>query len=206
MGYNSPLNGAVIEVEPTDFLDRLPVYDSSMPTWERLNQLRNVINAFNYVPYSLAFPFGATTGLTFSGLATKEGSLQVPPNSFLLGISGYGSTDWANATPAEDGPGFRFSVTDKGSGVGIAERGFVYHKLITGLQQFGVNSQWARAGFDPIQGPYWLDAPLVITEPGQVQIAMTNLSSSSMLGQVAFHFAYPANNVSLNTPRIKPSN
>ncbi len=196
----------VVEILPTDWLDSLPVYDTYGANSRRLDMLRQIIDSFNYAPFTLAYPFGSSGALTFAGFATKEGSLQVPAGSYLLGITGYSTSTPSGATPTEQGPGFRFSITDKGSGLGIAERSFIFYKNLSGMGQYGYAQQWLLNNQLPTVGPYWLDAPFIITNPGQVQIAITNLSASTMTGQIAFHFAYPVNNVSMNTPTIKPTN
>lgn len=205
------LANVVYPIEPTAYLDELPAYNTCFGNIQRLNQLRKIIDSFNYAPYSLAFPFGPTTGLVFGAMATKEGSLQIPPGSFLLGISGFCTT--TTLVSGELSGSFRFSVTDKGSGLGLTERGFVFYRNQAGgsfgnlpingpTNVSGNSAQYFRAGIAQV---YWLDAPLVITNPGQVQVAMTNLLGSSLTAQIALHFAYPVNNVSVNTPTIKPA-
>lgn len=205
------LANTVYPIESTDYLDRLPVYDTCFGNSQRLNQLRKIIDSFNYSPYTLAFPFGPTTGLVFGAMATKEGSLQIPVGSFLLGISGMCLTSVADPFSGRTGS-FRFSITDKGSGLGLTERGFTFYRNLSGgglaaLPMDGPSNitlnfaEYFRGGISQV---YWLDAPLVITNPGQVQVAMTNLLGSSLTAQIALHFAYPVNNVSVNTPAIKP--
>jgi hypothetical protein len=206
------LANVVYPIDPTAYLDEFPAYNTCFGNIQRLNQLRKIIDSFNYAPYSLAFPFGPTSGLVFGAMATKEGSLQIPPGSFLLGISGICLTDVTNPFSGRTGS-FRFSVTDKGSGLGLTERGFVFYRNLSGggLAALPMNgpsnvtanfSEYFRGGIAQV---YWLDSPLVITNPGQVQVAMTNLLGSSLTAQMALHFAYPVNNVSVNTPTIKPA-
>jgi hypothetical protein len=205
------LADVVYEVDSTEYLDRLSAYDTCSGNANRLTQLRKIIDSFNYAPYSLAFPFGPTTGLVFGAMATKEGSLQIPPGSFLLGITGCCYTNISDPTTNLTGS-FRFSVTDKGSGLGLTERGFVFYRNLSGESgnRFPVNGPSNQASITPFSENraaqvYWLDSPLVITNPGQVQVAMTNLLGSSLTAQIALHFAYPVNNVSVNTPTIKPA-
>ena len=204
------LVNVVYPIGSTDYLDALGAYDTCPGNMARLGQLRKIIDSFNYAPYSLAFPFGPSIGLVFGAMATKEGSLQIPEGSFLLGISGFCTT--TNLVSGELSGSFRLSVTDKGSGLGLTERGFIFYRNqaggsygnlpIDGPSDISTNYlQFFRAGIAQV---YWLDAPLVITKPGQVQIAMTNLNGASLTAQIALHFAYPINNVSVNTPTIKP--
>lgn len=204
------LANVVYDMAPDEYLNALPAYDTCPGNSNRLNQLRKITDSFNYAPYTLAFPFGPTTGLVFGALATKEGSLQIPVGSFLLGISGFCTT---TTMPGGEGSGsFRYSVTDKGSGLGLTERGFIPYRNQSGgsfgaapvngpINISGNFQQYFRAGIAQV---YWLDAPLVITSPGQVQVAMSNLGNSSLTAQIAMHFAYPVNNVSVNTPTIRP--
>lgn len=204
------LANTVYDMASDEYLNALPAYDTCPGNYSRLDQLRKITESFNYAPYSLAFPFGPTTGLVFGALATKEGSLQIPAGSFLLGISGCCYTNFTNPATNQSGS-FRFSVTDKGSGLGLTERGFVFYRNLSGESGgvFPVNGPSNQSSVTPFaenRGAqvYWLDSPLVITNPGQVQVAMTNLLGSSLTAQIALHFAYPVNNVSVNTPTIRP--
>lgn len=206
------LANVVYDMASDEYLNALPAYDTCPGNSNRLNQLRKITDSFNYAPYTLAFPFGPTTGLVFGALATKEGSLQIPEGSFLLGISGFCTT--TTLPGGEVSGSFRFSVTDKGSGLGLTERGFIFYRNQSGgsfgRPELAMNgptnitsnfTQYFRAGIAQV---YWLDSPLVITKPGQVQVAVTNLLGSSLTAQIALHFAYPVNNVSVNTPTIRP--
>lgn len=209
MGEDYNLAHTVYELEPNEFIDRIPVYDTYGPNWDRLDQARMITEAFNYAPYTLCYPFGPTSGLTFGALATKEGSLQIAAGAFLIGISGFSSvSSIATASPTDNGAGFRFSVTDKGSGVGVAERSFIFDRLLAGVGRTP-NPELNDAFVSPYSKmgafPYWLDAPMLITKPGQVQVAITNLAGASAFIQLALHFAYPINNSSVNTPQIKPA-
>ena len=200
------LANVVYDMTPDEYLNALPAYDTCPGNSNRLNQLRKITESFNYAPYSLAFPFGPTTGLAFGAFATKEGSLQIPEGSFLLGISGYCTTVVTDPFFNLEGS-FRFSVTDKGSGLGLTERGFIFYRNMSG--EATANMPFPGPEYNPypqvmLAQVYWLDSPLVITKPGQVQVAMTNLLGSSLTAQIALHFAYPVNNVSVNTPTIRP--
>lgn len=204
------LANVVYDMTPDEYLNALPAYDTCPGNSNRLEQLRKITDSFNYAPYTLAFPFGPTTGLSFGALATKEGSLQIPVGSFLLGISGFCTT--TNIPSGEGNSSFRFSVTDKGSGLGLTERGFIFYRNQSGGSFGGVplngpsniSANYQKYLVAGIAQVYWLDSPLVITSPGQVQVAMTNLGNSSLLAQIALHFAFPVNNVSVNTPTIRP--
>jgi hypothetical protein len=207
---DSPLNGVVYEIGSSDYLDRLPAYDTYTPNVVRLNGVRMILDAFNYAPYSMAFPYGNTSGLTFGAFDTKNGSLQIPPNSFLMGISGFCCTTITDPTTNTSGS-FRFAVTDKGSGLGLTERSFVFYRNLSGesgarLPVNGPNLQSGQFPFAQTRPAqiYWLDSPLIITRPGQIQVAVTNLLNISIVAQFALHFAYPINNISVNTPAIKP--
>lgn len=209
MGQDTSLAHTIVPVPATEFLDRLPAYDTYSANWDRLDGLRQIINSFNYAPYGLAFPFGPTTGLAFSAMSTKEGSLQAPAGAYLLGIS---TISYADLEDKEtQGIPFRFSVTDKGSGLGLTERSFVFYRNMSGLVYGGEIAPYDAAQILPfgdrftMAQVYWLDAPLVITSPGQVQIAITNLANATTYIQLCLHFAYPINNVSVNTPTIKPT-
>lgn len=198
MGQDELLYLAVESLPLTEFVDRLPAYDTYLGNWLRLDPLRMMIDAMNYYPYILCYPGGDTANLSFSGFQTKEGSVQIVPGSYLLGITAFANGGVSAAD--NDGPGFKFSVTDKGSGLSLVERGFVHSKLLTGWGPDSANAD-SRRPF----GPYWLDAPAVITRPGQIGISITNLNSTtSSLIQVALHLAYPVNNTSLNTPEVIP--
>lgn len=207
MGQDTSLAHAIVPVPATEFLDRLPAYDTYSANWDRLDGLRQIINSFNYAPYGLAFPFGPTTGLAFSAMSTKEGSLQAPAGAYLLGISAISYADLGNYETAAIP--FRFSVTDKGSGLGLTERSFVFYRNMSGYSFGGEIDQYSQvlngATVVTMAQVYWLDAPLVITSPGQVQIAITNLANATTYIQLCLHFAYPINNVSVNTPTIKPT-
>lgn len=203
------LNHYVEDISPTEFIDRLPAYDSYAPNFARLDQIRQIIESYNYAPYTVAFPFGSTAGLSFSAFATKEGSLQIPVGSFLLGITGIGISSVSDFTTIAP---FRFAITDKGSGLGIAERSYVFNSLQAGnsaqpgpLDADGYLTKYMGGSALCGANVFWLDAPFVITAPGQVQIAITNLSSLSIVAQMAFHFAMLINNVSVNTPVIRPA-
>ena len=177
----------------TGFVDGKVVYAVNEATDTLLDLTRKIINAGNYYPMIMGWPIGPTSALTIPALGTIEGSLQIPAKSILVSLTCY-SRRISNGTV---GDLMRVTISDKGSSLGITAAPL----MIDSLYMSRMDVDPTLVSGQPF-GPSFMIDPIFITDPGQVQISISNTTASDNLVQIAMNFAVPINNLSVNTPVI----
>jgi hypothetical protein len=171
MKYAHPL------LDPRPELIDQPIY------WPRFGDGRSIVDPLrpftrsrNYKWRGYVFP--DTKRSNVAGLGQVEDQMSITPGSFLLMISAQCTQPFPND--------FRYTVTDKGSGVSISND-FVRYMAATG----GVRLTTAGALF-PNQGlPMILQSPLAIAAPGRLMIKIVNLYGNVQNIRLFLQFAEP---------------
>jgi len=185
-GYDDGTTRAAVLGPETEFLDLLIAYRQTPGQDRQLDLSRKVLASFNYFPYICGWPDGPLAEQTFAAFQAKEGSVTINARAILMGITAYCSLT----------TGMKLTVTDKGSGLSLTGQPLVRAELITSK----MDRSGAITSEYPAFGPFFLLDPVVVTPPGQFQIAITNLSpTATAICQIALIFAVPANDMTLNT-------
>jgi hypothetical protein len=182
-------------------LNALPLYNTCEGLDSQLDLARTLILSEDF--FYQAFPFPVIPeGQTFSiaAFGTASGTIAIPPNSFLWGI-----THFTNQPE-----GFQVSVYDKGAKVDLFYNKFV--KDVVASSPMGVSGpnpstiSTQEKEIFAAQGPRFMVSPTIILPPGAIQVEMTNLSSSDNLCQICFHFAVPFGPKATNIVTIQGGN
>lgn len=177
----------------TGFVDDKAVYASSEGPDSLLDLTRKVINAGNYYPLLMGWPTGPLSALTIPALGTLEGSIQVPAKSILVSLTIY------SRRPLDGTVGdlMRVTISDKGSSLGVTSAPL----MIDSLYMSRMDADTTLVAGEPF-GPNYLIDPIFVTEPGQVQISISNTVNYENHVQIGLNFAVPINDLSVNTPVI----
>lgn len=165
-------NQMITNQSPVDWLYAQQAYNLNIGGIVMLEQAKEIMMEGNY--YWSGIPIPTKDDYTFTARQSKEFTMSVEPGAFLISLGGY----------SDQTEGFSLSVMDKGSKTKIFSTGFAKSQLpIVGN---GVVENV------PI-GPFYLTSPYPLTKPGQVQVQLTNLSSSTAIIQVLMNFAVKFN-------------
>lgn len=160
------------DVSVLQFIDAMPQYNTSEGRIQQLDILRTVQElSTQFFWQGVAVP--RREQISFAARETKETTISIQPNSILLSISGY----------CEQPDGFNISIMDKGSKTNLVSKDFAFRSHFAAVS--GMNPST-----DPT-GPYWLLSPYTLTNPGQLQVKITNLSGSTAIIQVVIGVATP---------------
>lgn len=159
----------------TDYLDELAIYQHIEPGC--LDMLKMIVRSNNYYWKGYATPTGGNVAL--GALASFEDHVSVEPGSYITMIQGYCS----NAA------GFKFQIFDEGAKSYMYSRTWPIHYDVTG-------SEVATAGVVPF-GPYILQSPMVILDPGLLTVEITNLAAMAANIQLLLCLAVPVTRSSL---------
>lgn len=171
---------------PTTLLDTLSGYDSCQGNSEQLDLARFIQESDNYFWTGAAFPsIAQVPAYRVPALTTINGSIQLPPGTFVVSISSF----------SEQPEGIKFKLYDKGTKASIFYGDYALDSLVTG-DEIPVPAN------EPF-GPGYMMSPFIITPPGVLNWELTNLSASDALIQILCNCAVPINNQSLNTRMIK---
>ena len=184
MPYIVPSNVAVqVENPPDEWLNGLSVYSTSEGADEMLDLYRRLVNSNDY--YWMGVPVPTGTNINIPGYQGYEAGVSVPPGSYIISLTGSSS----------DPAGFKFSLSDKGSKLQLTEKTFIQSNLILG-NEFPVSGGLVE---DNPFGPYLLKSPLVVMEPGQLQVQITNMAADTAIIQILIGIAVPvtAHNISV---------
>lgn len=164
----------------TSFLDSLGAYNASRGQNRQLDQCRlfaRVNPGYFHKGYVFPRPEFAVVG----SLATVEDTITIPPNSYLLYITGGIGTEDADA-----GAGFDFQIYDKGANAYLGLNDLNFWRTTTGDMRETV------PGVDgEPTGPWFLTAPYCVTPPGQLNLSLTNLATTEVFMQMLLLFAVP---------------
>lgn len=192
-GYQDTLSDAAVLTQETEFLDSLVAYKQTIGRDRDLDLARKIVSSFNYFPVICGWPDGPLAEQTFTPFQTKEGSININARSILVGMTSYSSVD---------GAGLRITITDKGSGLSLGGQPQLRDQIF--VSRFAREVQ--MSGLAPgvvVPGITFLLDPVIVTPPGQIQVTMTNMSSTdTIIAQMALLFAVPANDMTLNTVAV----
>lgn len=167
-------------------VNALPAYNNSQGNSELLDLVRMINESGNYFYTGAAFPNIAQVPVfRVPALETINGSIQLPPGTYVVSISHY----------SEQPEGIKLKLYDKGTKASIFYGDYAIAEVVSG------NFVETVVG-EPF-GPNYLMNPFIVTPPGVLNWELTNLSSSAALIQMICECAVPINNQSLNTRLIK---
>lgn len=174
----------------TEYLDNLPLNTLNQGLIEELDIARVFAQSDNYYFQGVPFP----TTIAFTARQAKSGVITIPAGSYLLSLTGdcfVSSVDEIAGLNA----GFTLRIYDKGAKAETAINAqFMKGKMISGV---------FRAANSTIkQAQYWLKSPMIVTNPGALQIEITALSSVDSSMQVMFGFATPLTKLSMGEVQI----
>ena len=186
MSFYPVVDDSSIPYDVNTLLNTLSGYDSSQGSSELLDLSRSINESGNYFWTGAVFPAIAQVPVfRVPALNTINGSIQLPPGTFVVSIS-----------HKSDMPeGIKFKLYDKGTKASIFYGDYALASLVAGNEiELPLNEPF---------GPGYLLSPFIITPPGVLNWELTNLSGESALIQVLCSCAVPINNQSLNTREIK---
>lgn len=137
-----------------------------------IDPLRAFVDSRNYRARELTAPGSAAE--LFAGRATVESQFTLKPGSFLIQVSAI-----STAAPPND---FRYEILDLGSQRSLSSQP-VRYMLTTG----GI----ANSRFPNRPLPFVLPSPLVVTEPGSLNVRIVNLSANANTISLLLLFAEP---------------
>lgn len=174
-------------------INLLPGYDASQGTDELLDLVRMIQTSGNYFWQGNVFP--GANDISVAAKATVNGTIQVPPGTYITSIQYYDSDD----------AGFKFKLYDKGTKASIFYGDYALERTIASNMQLGYgvghNNPPTDAGsnLDNPFGPGYLMSPFIVTPPGILGWEIVNLSASAATLQVLLCCAVPLTNRSINT-------
>jgi hypothetical protein len=172
------------------FLDQLPGYDSSKGVIEQLDIVRAIQESGDYYWLGISFPHH--DNLVVAAGDTVNGSIQVPPGSYITSIQTY--CDYV-ANPA----GFKLNLYDKGSSQNLYYGDYDLDRLAgSDMQlQYGVDNAYVPSdpgmNLDSPFGPGYRMSPIIITSPGVIGWEIVNSGDSDSVIQVMICLAVPIN-------------
>lgn len=198
VNWNSPEYGSVNELgtpgepvyefRPEDYLDNLQAYNLNEGVDSQLALSRLLYQGSAYIPVLRAFP-NTATDLMFTARQTKQTTINVPPGSYLVSITGTAYTD-PDDFGTIDVSRLAFNLYDRGAHVSLVQGAMANAaNLAPNLVNNGLNM--------PI-GVYYPLSPLVILHPGQVTIEMTSMYDNVLYAQLCLQFAYPNTGENVN--------
>ena len=175
----------------TAWLDSLPAYDQSLGVDQLLELSRKVLEGDNHYWRGCAFPDRDHT--RFVAYQTYEDQFSVDPGSWLMSMTAYCNSLPENQAPP-DNSGFKLQLYDAGAKTPLMIRTFAQHSTIAGSMAPVTPGGVAQ----PCFGPGFLQSPLVICDPGQITVQITNLANMSADIQLLLVFAVPVNRTSVS--------
>lgn len=177
--------------------DNNGAYDLNMGTDLLLDQTREILESDEYICKLIAFPKGTDINIPFE--QSFNGSLNLVPYSYILGLNGFNSNNGQ----------FTLRIYDKGAQTDLYYGQFAWFPTVIGSmqQQFTTGGDFITVqDRDKPFGPYFFRAPWIVLPPGVLQIQVTNASPNAsttpQLLQMLFLIAVPRNTVTLNNRRV----
>lgn len=183
------------------FLDKLPGYDSNRGVIEMLDLVREIQQSGNYYWQGASFPYGSQT--LVAGGNTINGSIQVPPGSYITSVTVY--NDYV-VNPA----GFKLSLYDKGSKAQFYYGSYELDRLCGSNMQQQVGNGASNPPSDPgVNGdnpfsPQFMMGPIIVTSPGVIGWEIVSLAPNGTNSQIQcmIAFAIPVNRQSIGQKLI----
>ena len=181
------------------FLDNLGVYSLTEESSKILDIARELTLSKKY--YFLGVPYPVSHDVFFDNRATFSGNITIPALSYLLAISGdsFFSTNQGEEVSdklTRNNFGFKFRMYDKGGKIDTV----INTQFAGNTTNLGVMANLAAPNTQndvPI-GPLFLNTPMVILEPGSLQIEITNLANRPCYIQILLQLCVPINRTSAN--------
>jgi hypothetical protein len=173
------------------FIDNMVVYATCKGCDEMLDLVREIQESGNYYWQGLAFPMQG--GTTFTSQQTKNGTVQIPPGTYITSISYFNDT----------APGFKFKIYDKGTKASIFYGDYCKSSLVSSDMQIQSNPADVFVPSDPGMnsddpfGPGYLMSPFIITDPGVLGWEIVNMATANATIQVLMACAVPINSTSI---------
>src|SRR5579871_3354157 len=174
----------------TEYLENLPAYTLNAGVDQLLDLARQIEDSQSYYWQPTCFPSSQDAELP--PLGTFSGVITVPSLAYVVAITA--SSIIAADTPGPGTPGadsllgFKARIYDKGGKIDT----FINS---TFARKFGVFTNLEvepNTSTPPTQGPYFLQTPMVVIEPGALQLEITNLEpADSVIAQIVLHLAVP---------------
>ncbi len=180
----------IVRLEPTAFLNSLPGYNLHAGVDEMLDLARELQTSDKY--FYQGVPFPRSTDTTIAANQTANGTISIPPFSYLTSISYYDNQL----------AGVKVRLFDKGSRTDIIYGQYALDRVVASNLQltYGV-------GTSPTEfGPMFLMSPLVIMPPGVLQWEIVSLAAIPSVVQFLLNFAVPVNAQSIAKQQIKAVN
>jgi len=181
------------------WLDNLGIYSLTDAAAEYLENCRQIIDTEKY--YFQGVPFPPSTNSLIAALDTYSGNITVPALSYVLAITG---DTYVRGVEREPGgrslAGFQFRLYDKGAKMDtVVNSQFSYNNDFCGVMAAPALPKNATDLSGYPFGPLFPQSPMVVLEPGSLQIEITNLNdSSSVYCQILLMLAVPVNRLSAN--------
>jgi hypothetical protein len=180
------------------FLDNLGTYSLTNESFGTLDQARELVESRKY--YFLGVPFPKSTQCNIAGYNSFSGIAAVPPLSYLVALTGdsfYTTTvEEVHTKMQRAKEGFSFKMYDKGASLDVSINTlFANNFPNVGLMGSIVNPSVQTNR--PI-GPMFMEAPMIVLEPGALQIEITNLSQYPVYIQMMLLMCCPINRQSSN--------
>lgn len=183
------MDDSTLEINyPQAYLDSLPAYNCHAGVDSMLDLAREIIDSDGYYWQGVAFPTGSNILIPAQG--TYVGNVSVEPLSYIIAITGYSNQP----------EGFKIRIYDKGAKADIIDKQFIYSTMLASNMQMLLGG---TAYENVATGPYLLTSPLIILNPGSLQIEITNLSVSDAMIQIMLSCAFPVTDRSINIKDIK---
>lgn len=180
-----------------EYLDNLSVYGLNAGVDQLLDLSRQIEESQDYYWQNITFP--STPDADILPLQTYSGVVTLPSLAFLINMTGSAiiaaDTTGGGTIGAYAPYGFKLRIYDKGGKIDTF-----------------INSQFARkqgvcpnlvtetdSGTPPTFGPYFLQSPMVVLQPGALQLEITNLDPlNNVVCQLSLSLAIPVNLQSAN--------
>lgn len=166
----------LMETPPEFGFGEIPQYNRDQRVRETVGELPAEVLNGGYVPMWIAVP--GTNSKVLGARGNYRSTLQIPANSYLVGVRTYGHSD-PDAM-------FVISMYENTSGRYVSEKP-VLSKLIGGSP----NGITASNGFTARVAFSYLKSPFIVLSEGQITVEITNLSLISYTCQVMLLFAVP---------------
>jgi len=174
------------------YIDNLGPYGLNPGLDQLLDTARQIQESENY--YWFGVPFPGASDAQIPALGTFSGTLTVPSLAYVLALT-------AASIVVSDGsvspPGFKLRIFDKGGKIDT----FINAQYANDRQfimSMNPGSSATGANFQTPTGPLFLSSPMVILEPGALQVEVTNLNNVPVWCQVLFSLCVPVNRQSTN--------
>jgi hypothetical protein len=169
---------------------QLQAYNTWEANDEQLDLIREIQRSGNYYYEGLVIP---NTALRLvGGNVTINGSVVIPPGSYVTSINCYASM-WES----QNSGGFKFKIYDKGTKASIFYGEYGKDRVVASPMSIGTIYEPIPSdqgvNLDRPFGPGYLMSPFIISGPGVLGWEIVNLSVATNLIQLLLNCAVPVN-------------